>query len=163
MAAIGIAPLSVLTKKGSDAPLIEAFNAGIGWRWGTAVLAVGAVIATTSVLLVIMYGQPRIFYSMARDGLLLARIGRIDDRFGTPAELTLVTGLISAVLAATTPLSAIIKLVNVGTLFAFVLVNVGVIILRRTRLDMKRPFTVPFSPVFLVIGHPTAARRSPLS
>jgi APA family basic amino acid/polyamine antiporter len=152
VAAIGVAPLSVLTKKSSDAPLIDAFNYGIGWRWGTALLAVGAVIAITSVLLVIMYGQTRIFYSMARDGLLPKQMAQINQRFGTPAGLTLVMGIIIAVLSALIPLSAIIKLVNIGTLFAFVLVNAGVIILRHTRPDMKRPFRVPFSPVFPIIG-----------
>lgn len=152
VAAIGVAPINVLTKKGSDAPLIEAFNYGIGWRWGTAVLAVGAVIAITSVLLVIMYGQTRIFFSMARDGLLPRQIAHINQRFGTPAGLTLAMGIVIAALSATIPLSAIIKLVNVGTLFAFVLVNAGVIILRRTRPDMERPFRVPFAPVFPIVG-----------
>ena len=152
VAAIGVAPLNVLTNKSSDAPLIDAFNAGVGWRWGTAVLAVGAVIAITSVLLVIMYGQTRIFYSMARDGLLPQRMAQVNERFGTPAGLTLAMGLLIATLSALVPLSAIVKLVNIGTLFAFVLVNAGVIILRRTRPDMPRPFRVPFSPVFPLIG-----------
>lgn len=152
VAAVGVAPLKVLTNKKSDAPLTDAFNAGVGWRWGTAVLAVGAVIAITSVLLVIMYGQTRIFYSMARDGLLPRQMAQINERFGTPAGLTLAMGIIIALLSALIPLSAIIKLVNIGTLFAFVLVNAGVIILRHTRPDMKRPFRVPFSPVFPIIG-----------
>ncbi|MCW2530115.1 MAG: putative amino acid permease [Pseudonocardiales bacterium] len=152
VAAIGVAPLNVLTNKKSDAPLIDAFNAGIGWRWGTAILAVGAVIAITSVLLVIMYGQTRIFFSMARDGLLPQRMAQVNQRFGTPAGLTLVLGSLIAVLAALVPLSAIVKLVNIGTLFAFMLVNIGVVILRRTRPDMERPFRVPFSPVFPIIG-----------
>jgi basic amino acid/polyamine antiporter, APA family len=152
VAAIGVAPLKVLTNKSSDAPLIDAFNVGVGWRWGTALLAVGAVIAITSVLLVIMYGQTRIFFSMARDGLLPQRMAKVNARYGTPAGLTLAMGLLIATLSALVPLSAIVKLVNIGTLFAFMLVNAGVIILRRTRPDMTRPFRVPFSPVFPLIG-----------
>ncbi len=73
-------------------------------------------------------------------------------RYGTPARLTLGFGLLIAVLAAFVPLTQIVQLVNIGTLFAFVLVNLGVIILRRTRPDMPRPFKVPFSPVFPIIG-----------
>ena len=73
-------------------------------------------------------------------------------RFGTPAKLTIGLGLLIAVLAALVPLGAIVELVNIGTLFAFVLVNIGVIILRRTRPDMPRPYRVPFSPVFPLLG-----------
>jgi APA family basic amino acid/polyamine antiporter len=152
VSAIGLAPLSVLGNKNSDAPLIDAFKAGIGWRWGTAVLALGAVIAITSVLLVFMYGQTRIFFSMARDGLLPKRVTQLNERTHTPIKLTLGLGLLVAALSATVPLSAIVKLVNIGTLFAFILVNAGVIILRRTRPDMQRPFRVPFSPIFPLIG-----------
>ena len=73
-------------------------------------------------------------------------------RFGTPARLTVGFGILIALLAAFVPLGAIVELVNIGTLFAFVLVNIGVIVLRRTRPDMNRPFRVPFSPVFPLIG-----------
>jgi basic amino acid/polyamine antiporter, APA family len=76
----------------------------------------------------------------------------VNPRTGTPVRLTILFGIGIAVLAAIVPLSEIVKLVNIGTLFAFVLVNAGVIILRRTRPDMPRPFRVPFSPVFPLIG-----------
>ena len=152
VAAIGVAPLSVLTNPKSDAPLTDAFKAGLGWRWGTAILALGAVIAITSVLLVIMYGQTRIFFAMCRDGLMPRSLATVNQRYGTPAKLTLGFGFLIAILSATVPLTDIIKLVNIGTLFAFVLVNLGVIILRRTRPEMNRPFRVPFSPVFPIIG-----------
>ena len=148
--AIGLVPAADLA--GSEAPLADALQDGAGLDWAAAVLALGAVIAITSVLLVILYGQTRIFFAMCRDGLMPLRFADVSPRFGTPAKLTLTFGVLIAVLAAFVPLSEIVKLVNIGTLFAFILVNIGVIILRRTRPDMERPFRVPFSPVFPLIG-----------
>jgi basic amino acid/polyamine antiporter, APA family len=101
---------------------------------------------------VILYGQTRIFFAMCRDGLLPRRFATIHPRFGTPAKLTLTFGILISILAALVPLSEIVKLVNIGTLFAFVLVNLGVIILRRTRPDMDRPFRTPLVPIFPIIG-----------
>jgi len=150
IAAVGVAPISVLT--GSDAPLAAALREGAGIPWAGAVLALGALIAITSVVLVIMYGQTRIFFAMCRDGLMPRRLAHVHPRFGTPARLTIGFGVLIAILAATVPLGAIVELVNIGTLFAFVLVNIGVIVLRRTRPDMPRPFRVPFVPVFPIIG-----------
>ncbi|OJF13155.1 amino acid permease [Couchioplanes caeruleus] len=148
--AIGIA--SPQTLEGSDAPLAAALDQGAGLSWAAAVLALGAVVAITSVVLVIMYGQTRIFFAMCRDGLLPQRLATVNPRYGTPAKLTVVLGVLIAILAALVPLSEIVKLVNIGTLFAFVLVNIGVIILRRTRPDMPRPYRVPWSPVLPVLG-----------
>jgi APA family basic amino acid/polyamine antiporter len=148
--AIGVAPVDLLG--GSDAPLAEGLQEGAGLSWAAAVLSFGAVVAITSVVLVILYGQTRIFFAMCRDGLMPPRFATVSPRFGTPARLTLSFGVLIAVLAALVPLSEIVKLVNIGTLFAFVLVNIGVIVLRRTRPDMERPFRVPFSPVFPLIG-----------
>jgi APA family basic amino acid/polyamine antiporter len=103
-------------------------------------------------VLVIMYGQTRIFFAMCRDGLMPQRFAKVNQRFGTPARLTVGLGVLIAILAALVPLSQIVKLVNIGTLFAFVLVNIGVIILRRTRPDMPRPYRVPWSPVLPILG-----------
>jgi APA family basic amino acid/polyamine antiporter len=150
VAAIGVAPVKVLT--GSDAPLAAALNEGAGIPWAGAVLALGALIAITSVVLVIMYGQTRIFFAMCRDGLFPRRLAKVHPRFGTPARLTIGFGIFIAIMAALIPLGEIVKLVNIGTLFAFILVNIGVIVLRRTKPDMPRPFRVPFSPVFPIIG-----------
>jgi APA family basic amino acid/polyamine antiporter len=138
--------------EGSDAPLATALKEGAGISWAAWILALGALIAITSVVLVIFYGQTRIFFAMARDGLLPERMAEVHPRFGTPARLTVGLGVLIALLAAFVPLGAIVELVNIGTLFAFVLVNIGVIILRRTRPDMPRPYRVPFSPVFPVLG-----------
>ena len=115
-------------------------------------LALGALVAITSVILVILYGQTRIFFAMCRDGLMPERLAKVHPRFGTPAVLTLGLGGLIAVLAALVPLGQIVELVNIGTLFAFVLVNIGVIILRRTRPDMPRPYRVPWSPVLPLLG-----------
>src|SRR4029079_5549919 len=120
--------------------------------WGASILALGSRIASTSVVLVIFYGQTRIFFAMARDGLLPERMAQVHPRYGTPAKLTIGLGVLIALLAAFVPLGAIVELVNIGPLFAFVLVNIGVIVLRRTRPEMPRPYRVPFSPVFPLIG-----------
>ena len=109
-------------------------------------------MAITSVLLTIFYGQTRIFFAMARDGLMPRRIATVSPRTGTPVGLTLVLGLLIAIIAAFVPLAEIVELVNIGTLFAFLLVNIGVIVLRRTQPDMERPFNVPFVPLFPIIG-----------
>jgi C-terminus of AA_permease len=111
-----------------------------------------ALIAITSVVLVVFYGQTRICFAMCRDGLLPEGLATVNARYGTPVRLTVGLGALIAVLAALVPLSKIVELVNIGTLFAFVLVNIGVIILRRTRPDMPRPYRVPLSPWFPLLG-----------
>ena len=116
-------------------------------------------------MLVIFYGQTRIFFAMCRDGLLPERLADVHKRYGTPVKLNIGLGVLIAILATVVPLTEIVKLVNIGTLFAFVLVNVGVIVLRYTRPEMPRPFRVPLSPVLphsgnrlrcLPDGRPTA-------
>ena len=148
--AVGALPAAQLGE--SEAPLAEALDTGAGLDWAASVLAFGAIVAITSVILSVLYGQTRIMFAMARDGLVPRRLARVNPRTGTPVALTLVFGFGIAVLAALVPLQEIVELVNIGTLFAFFLVNVGVIILRRTRPEMPRPFKVPFVPVFPIIG-----------
>jgi APA family basic amino acid/polyamine antiporter len=148
--AIGVATPDQLRE--SEAPLATALQDGAGISWAAWVLALGALVAITSVILVILYGQSRIFFAMCRDGLLPAGLAKVSPRFGTPTRLTLGLGVLIAVLAALVPLSEIVQLVNIGTLFAFVLVNIGVIVLRRTRPDMPRPYRVPFAPVVPLLG-----------
>ena len=148
--AVGLAPQKVLA--GSAAPLAAAlrYGAGVG-SWAADLLSLGALIAITSVTLTVLYGQTRIMFAMSRDGLVPRWVGKLSPR-RTPALITAVFGVLVAILAAFVPLSQIAKLVNIGTLFAFLLVNIGVIILRRTNPDMERPFRVPFVPVFPLIG-----------
>jgi basic amino acid/polyamine antiporter, APA family len=148
--AVGVLPSSQLQE--SEAPLAFALEEGAGISWAAALVAFGALVAITSVMLTTLYGQTRIMFAMARDGLIPEGLAEVNPRTGTPARLTLIFGAGIAVLAAFVPLSTIVELVNIGTLFAFALVNAGVIILRRIRPEMARPFRVPFSPVFPVIG-----------
>jgi APA family basic amino acid/polyamine antiporter len=150
IAAVG--SLDAKSLQESDAPLAAALDEGAGISWAASLLAFGALVAITSVLLTIFYGQTRIFFAMARDGLMPRGIAKVNPRTGTPVALTVGMGVLIATLAAIAPLNQIVKLVNIGTLFAFFLVNVGVIILRRTHPDMERPFRSPFVPVFPIIG-----------
>jgi APA family basic amino acid/polyamine antiporter len=101
---------------------------------------------------VILYGQTRIFFAMARDGLVPESWATVNARTGTPAKLTLGFGIFAALVAAVLPLGAIVEMVNIGTLFAFILVNIGVMVLRRTRPDMDRPFKVPIPYIWCPIG-----------
>jgi len=148
LGAAGALPADQL--KESEAPLAEALRPV--FPWAAALLAFGAIVSITSVILAVFYGQTRIFFAMARDGLMPQKLAKVNPRTGVPTVITLGFGLLIAVLAALVPLSEIIKLVNIGTLFAFLLVNIGVIVLRRTRPEMERPFRVPLVPVVPLIG-----------
>ena len=147
--AVGLAPADKLA--GSDAPLSDAIKIGAGLDWAANLLSFGALVAITSVTLTILYGQTRIFFAMSRDGLLPRIFSRLSPR-QTPAFTTVMFGILTAIIAALLPLSEIAKLVNIGTLFAFLIVNIGVIVLRRTQPDLERGFRVPFVPWFPIIG-----------
>jgi APA family basic amino acid/polyamine antiporter len=147
--AVGLAPQAKLA--GSDAPLSDAIKIGAGLDWAGDLLSFGALVAITSVTLTILYGQTRIFFAMSRDGLLPGIFARLSAR-RTPAFTTIMFGVLIAIMAALLPLTEIAKLVNIGTLFAFLIVNIGVIILRRTQPDLERGFRVPFVPWFPLIG-----------
>jgi APA family basic amino acid/polyamine antiporter len=148
--ASGLLPYNEL--KGDTSPLSTALKAGTGISWSADLISFGALVAITSVTLTILYGQTRIFYSMCRDGLLPGFFAKIWERTKTPAAITILTGVLAATIAAFVPLKEIAKLVNIGTLFAFLLVNVGVIILRRTKPDLERPYRVPLVPFVPLIG-----------
>ena len=117
-----------------------------GLRWLRPVIGIGALAGMFSVMLVNLMAQPRVFYSMARDGLLPAWAAEIHPTFRTPYVTTLVTGISVAIAAATLPLNVLAQLVSMGTLLAFAIVCAGVLMLRRTDPDMPRPFSVPFVP-----------------
>ena len=119
----------------------------IGLGWAGAIVAVGALAGLTTVLLVLLYGQSRVFYAMSRDGLLPAMFSRVHDRYRTPYLSSAIIGVVVAVVAAIGQLDVVANLVNIGTLAAFALVSAGVIILRRQQPDLKRGFRVPWSPV----------------
>jgi APA family basic amino acid/polyamine antiporter len=147
--AVGLAPSSKLA--GSDAPLSDAIKIGAGLNWAGDLLSFGALVAITSVTLTILYGQTRIFFAMSRDGLLPPIFARLTSR-RTPGFTTIMFGILTAIMAALLPLTEIAKLVNIGTLFAFLIVNIGVIILRRTQPELERGFRVPLVPWFPLIG-----------
>ena len=113
-------------------------------KWASAIVAFGSVIAHTAVLLVFQLGQPRIFFSMARDGLLPPVFAKVHPKFKTPHVTTILTGVIVGGFAAVMSIDEMVDLTNIGTLFAFVLVCVGIIILRYKEPDRHRPFKVPF-------------------
>ncbi|HEX9940651.1 MAG TPA: amino acid permease [Thermoanaerobaculia bacterium] len=120
-----------------------------GQDWATGIVALGSVIAHTAVLLVFQLGQPRIFFSMARDGLLPQAFAAVHPRYRTPHVTTILTGVAVGGVAAFASIDEMVDLTNIGTLFAFVLVCIGVPILRYTDPNRPRPFRVPFGPYLL--------------
>ena len=135
-----------------DAPVSNAFmQVGIGWA--QFVISLGAITGITSVLLVMMLSQPRIFLAMARDGLLpKSFFGAIHKKFRTPWKSTLLTGAFVAMLGGMLPLRLLAELVNIGTLFAFVVVCSAVLIMRKTHPDANRPFRAPLVPFVPIAG-----------
>ncbi|GAA0941001.1 amino acid permease [Actinocorallia libanotica] len=133
------------------APLADAFKA-VGHPVFAGIISVGAIFGLTTVVLILLLGQSRVFFAMSRDGLLPRGLARVHPKYGTPARATMLMGTIVAVLAGLIPLSALAELVNIGTLFAFVLVSVGVVVLRRTRPDLHRAFRTPFVPVIPILA-----------
>ena len=119
---------------------------------GAGAVSAGALAGLTSVLLVFQLGQPRIFMAMARDGLLPQYFSRIHPRFRTPHVTTIWTGIAVGGVAMLTDIGSLADLTNIGTLFAFVLVCCGVIVLRRKDPDRPRPFRVPMVPLFPILG-----------
>ncbi len=132
-------------------PLAMVF-ARLGLNWVAGVISLGAVIAMTAVLLVFQLGQPRIFFSMARDGLLPPYFAKVHPRFQTPHITTVWTGVFVGVGSALTNIEDMVELCNIGTLFAFVLVNIGIILLRRTDPDRHRAFRTPGVPFVPLLG-----------
>ena len=133
---------------------LPAALSSIGIRWGGALVATGAIIGMISTLLVTLYGQIRIFMVMARDGLLPAAFAKVHPKHQTPHICTWITGIATALIAGLFPLPMIIDLCNIGTLFAFILVSVGVVVLRKTRPEVERKFKtpgVPFTPLITVV------------
>ncbi len=111
--------------------------------WAVGIVAFGSVIAHTAVLLIFQLGQPRIFFSMSRDGLLPKTFSKVHKRFRTPYVATILTGVFVATFAAVASIDEMVDLTNIGTLFAFILVCSGIIVLRKTEPDRPRPFKVP--------------------
>jgi APA family basic amino acid/polyamine antiporter len=148
----GIIPYSEILARPAERaePLTMALHyAAPNARWASSVVAFGSVVASTAVLLVFQLGQPRIFFAMARDGLLPQFFSRLHPRFKTPHVTTILTGVVVATFAAFASLDEMVDLTNIGTLFAFVLVCIGIPIMRFRDPSRKRPFRVPFGPFVL--------------
>lgn len=139
------------TQLSVDAPLADAFKA-VGHPWYAGVISFGAAVGLTTVCMILLLGQTRVFFAMSRDGLLPRFFSHVHPRFKTPYRPTILLGVIIAVVAGFTSLSELAELVNIGTLFAFVVVAVGVVILRNTRPDLPRSFRTPLVPLLPIVS-----------
>ena len=134
-----------------NAPVAYALG-HINLEWAAGLVSAGAVAGITSVLLVMLMSQPRIFFSMSRDRLLPQNVSKVHPRFGTPYITTIITCVIVAIVAGLTQIQVVGEMTSIGTLFAFVVVCAAVLILRRTRPEAHRPFRVPLGPIFPIFG-----------
>ncbi len=144
----GILPYDRLN---DPAPMALVFSE-IGQGWAAGLVSVGAIMGLTSVVMILMLGQSRVAFAMSRDNLLPRYFARAHPRFRTPYRITILTGLVVAFVAAFTPIGDLAELVNIGTLFAFILVAAGVMILRRTRPDLPRSFRTPLVPLVPILA-----------
>ena len=134
-------------------PIAVGVNAmGSGLFWLRPIIKIAAIAGLSSVILVMLMGQPRIFFSMSKDGLLPPVFSKIHPRFKTPYVSTLITGSVALILAGVLPISTLSHLVSIGTLLAFTIVCIGIIVLRIKRPDIKRTFKTPFVPLVPILG-----------
>ncbi|WP_163726053.1 APC family permease [Mycolicibacterium psychrotolerans] len=122
-----------------------------GVDWAAKVISIGALAGLTTVVIVLVLGQTRVLFAMSRDGLMPRQLAKT-GRHGTPVRITLIVGAVVAVTATVFPIGKLEEMVNIGTLFAFVLVSAGVLVLRRTRPDLPRGFRAPWVPVLPVLS-----------
>ncbi|MGE5424198.1 MAG: amino acid permease [Syntrophothermus sp.] len=134
-------------------PVAVGVNAmGNGMMWLRPIVKIAAIAGLSSVILVMMLGQPRIFYAMSKDNLLPPVFGKVHPRFKTPYVSTIVTGSVAMIFAGILPISILGELVSIGTLLAFAIVCVSIIVLRKTKPDIHRPFRTPWVPVIPALG-----------
>ncbi len=125
---------------------------GKGMFWLRPIVKIAAIAGLSSVILVMLLGQPRIFFTMSKDGLLPSVFSKVHPRFKTPYVSTLITGTVAMIIAGILPIRVLGELVSIGTLLAFIIVCISVIILRKTRPDIQRPFKTPWVPVIPILG-----------
>ncbi len=123
-----------------------------GVKWGSLLVKIGALGGLTSTMIVMLMGQSRVFFSMSRDGLLPKFFSRVHPKFRTPWISSVTVGLVVAVFASTIPLDALGEMTSIGTLLAFIIVSAGILVLRRRRPDLQRPFRAPFMPATAWLG-----------
>lgn len=146
---VGAMPFGKLSDGAAMLDAVSGAHASRAVYW---IVALGGIAGNTTVMLTSLLGQIRIFYVMARDRMLPPGVARVHPRFRTPARMTVITGLVVAVLAATLPLADLLNFVNIGTFSAFGIVCLGVLVLRVIHPNAKRGFSVPLAPVFTVLG-----------
>ena len=141
----------VYTKLNTAAPVADAFEAA-DRPWASGFIFAGALVALTNTVLILMLGQSRVTFAMARDRLLPGALARTHPRYGTPSRITILIGVLVAILAGVTPIATAAELVNIGTLFAFMLVSAGVLLLRRSEPERPRPFRTPGVPLVPILA-----------
>jgi APA family basic amino acid/polyamine antiporter len=144
----GMVPYTELA--GDDATLATAFALN-GANWAKNIISIGALAGLTTVVMVMLLGQTRVLFAMSRDGLVPRGLARTGDR-GTPVRITVIVGVVCAILAGFVEFGTLEEMVNIGTLFAFLLVSIGVVVLRRTRPDLPRGFKVPLVPYVPILA-----------
>ena len=152
LAAIGAQPWQEFAGEGGEAVLATIARDVTGSDWAPAIISLGAVVSIFSVVLTVMYGQTRILFAMARDGLLPKVFEKVNPRTQTPVNNTIIVTVVISILAGFVPLGQLAEATSIGTLFAFAIVNVGVIVLRRQRPDLPRSFMTPFFPITPILG-----------
>jgi APA family basic amino acid/polyamine antiporter len=156
---VGLVPYQQLYGAAPMATAVDtAYKVSVGGPWETIMsvmpflVKLGAIAGLSSTMVVMMLGQPRIFFSMSKDGLLPGFASKVHPKFRTPYITTMITGFVVAIAAGFTSISILGELVSIGTLFAFVIVSIGIIFLRYRRPDLERPFKTPFVPVVPILS-----------
>ncbi|GEB32483.1 MULTISPECIES: amino acid permease [Brevibacillus] len=144
----GIVPYDMLNVKN---PVAFALNY-VKQDWVAGFISLGAIVGITTVLLVMMYGQTRLFFAMSRDGLLPAVFSRVNPETQVPQKSTIIVGILVAIFSGLLPLNKLAELTNIGTLFAFILVSIGVVVLRRTNPELRRSFRTPLVPLVPILA-----------
>lgn len=152
VAAIGAMPWTEFDPETTEASLALIANKAVGATWPGIIVSFGAVIAIASVVLTVMYGQTRILFAMSRDGLIPRIFQKVNPRKQVPIANTLIVSLFICILAGFIPLGQLAEATSIGTLFAFALVNVGVMVLRHTQPDLPRTFKAPLYPITPILG-----------
>ncbi|MEO3804129.1 amino acid permease [Nonomuraea sp. B1E8] len=152
LAAVGAMPWTEFDPESTEASLAYIADLAMGATWPGLIVSFGAVIAIASVVLTVMYGQTRILFAMSRDGLIPRVFQKVNPRHQVPVANTLIVALFISVLAGLVPLGQLAEATSIGTLFAFAIVNVGVLVLRYRSPELPRSFRVPFFPVTPILG-----------